>query len=377
MFEQTPERRGTFSFKWEKYRDQDILPCWVADTEFRCAPAILEALQAQLAHGNLGYTLPAQYAPAQEAVMRWLREKHHWSIEPEWIVWVPGVVPGFNMACKAYCQPGDKVIVQTPNYPPLLAAPALNGLGRLDVPSVIDNGRWTLDWQTLEQAMTDPSAKLLILCNPMTPVGSVLTAAELNRVAQLCQQYEVILCSDEIHCDLILTPDLQHIPAGRISALSDHSVTLMAASKTFNIAGLGCAFAIIPNARKRRQFTQAGAGIVPWVNVLGLVATAAAFTHCDDWHQAQLEYLRTNRDYLVTQVNAIDGLSTVTPDATFLAWVDATGLNVDNVQHWAEKRGVGPSPGTDFGAAGYFRVNFGCSHAMLQKIVQRLAGAPV
>lgn len=375
MFDTLPERRGTFSFKWEKYRDKDILPCWVADTEFRCAPPILDAISARVQHGNLGYTLPAQYAPANHAVVRWLQDKHAWTIQPEWLVWVPGVVPGFNMACKAYCQPGDKVIVQTPNYPPLLAAPSLNGLQRIDVASVIDGGRWTLDWQQLEQAMADPLAKLLVLCNPMNPVGSVLTQAELARIADLCQQHNVVLCSDEIHCDLILQPNLQHIPAGKVEGLTDRSVTLMAASKTFNVAGLGCAFAIIPDAHLRRQFVQAGAGIVPWVNILGLVATEAAFTQCDEWHQAQLHYLRENRDLLVARVNAIDGLSVVSPEATFLAWVDASGLGVSNVQQWAEARGIGPSPGSDFGAPQFFRVNFGCSRAMVEDIVHRLAGA--
>ncbi|QJR80126.1 putative C-S lyase [Alteromonas pelagimontana] len=373
-FDNTPSRENTYSFKWQKYQGQDIIPAWVADTEFRCAQPILDALQAKVEHGNMGYVLPGQHTPANEAVVRWLKDKHDWQISAEWIVWMPGVVPAFNAACKAYCEPGDKVMVQTPNYPPLLAAPKLNNLERVDIGTVEVGGRHTLDFNELESQAADPKCKLLILCNPMNPVGSVLTQTELDQVAQICEQNNVLLCSDEIHCDLVLEPGCKHLPAGREAALRDNSVTLMAASKTFNVAGLGAAFAIIPNRKLRQQFTQATAGMVPWVNVLGLVATQAAFTQCDDWHRAQLDYLRGNRDRVFEVVNAVSGLRMLKPEATFLAWVDATELQVSSVQQWAENRGVGPSPGADFHASECFRINYGCSRAMLENILSRLAG---
>ncbi|RDV28963.1 putative C-S lyase [Alteromonas aestuariivivens] len=372
-FDNPPSRQGTFALKWQRYEGKDIIPTWIADTEFRCADPILEALNARVEHGNLGYTLPANYEPANRAVMRWLRDKHGWKIEADWIVWNPGVVPAFNVVCKAFCEPGDKVIVQTPNYPPLLAAPRLNGLERIDIGTVEREGRWTLDFDALQEQAADPKAKLLILCNPMNPVGSVFTREELDRVADICQQNDVLLCSDEIHCDLILDTQIKHVPAGKHPLLVQNSITLMAASKTFNVAGLGTSFAIIPNRRLRQQFTQAAAGIVPWANVLGLVATEAAFTQCDDWHQAELEYLRENRRILVESINAIKGLRVLQPQATFLAWIDASGLGVDNVQKWAEERGVGPSPGADFGNNQCFRINYGCSRAMLKEIVSRLS----
>ena len=377
-FDETPSRKDTFSFKWQKYKGTDIIPAWVADTEFRCAEPILDALSAHVEHGNLGYILPAHHSDAINAVVRWLNDKHNWAIEPEWVVWTPGVVPAFNVACKAFCEAGDKVLIQTPNYPPLLAAPALNDLERVDIGTVLDphsgsdNPRYTLDFDALEKNAADPKCKLFILCNPMNPVGSVLSKAELDRIADICNRNNVRLCSDEIHCDLILEPGKSHIPAGREANLADNSVTLMAASKTFNVAGLGTSFAIIPNATLRRQFTQSAAGIMPWVNVMGLAATQAAFTQCDDWHQAQLAYLRENREMLHTRINAIDGLSMVKPEATFLAWVDASGLDVDNVLLWAEEKGVGPSPGADFHKADHFRINFGCSRAMLEEILARL-----
>ena len=373
-FDDTPSRQDTYSFKWQKYAGQDIIPAWVADMEFRCAPAILDALSSSVDHGIMGYVLPAQYKPAIEAVQRWLEDKHDWVIDPDWLVWTPGVVPAFNIAIKAYCKPGDKVMVQTPNYPPLLAAPKINGMERVDIGTVDVDGRPTLDFAELETQAADPRCKLLILCNPMNPVGSVLSQQEIDRVAEICLQNDVKLCSDEIHCDLILDETVKHIPAGRVEALKDVSVTLMAASKTFNVAGLGASFAIIPDRQLRQQFVQSAAGHMPWVNLLGLVATEAAFTQCDQWHSELLTYLRGNQATLIEQVNAIDGLKVHQSQATFLAWIDASGLDVANVQKWAESRGVGPSPGADFLAPDHFRINFGCSRNMLNNVLGRLAG---
>ena len=170
-FDQTPPRKDTYSFKWQKYKGKDIIPAWVADTEFRCAQPILDAISAQVEHGNLGYVLPSQHQGAIRAIQRWLKDKHDWYVKSEWIVWTPGVVPAFNVACKAYCEPGDKVLIQTPNYPPLLAAPKLNELERVDIGTVIDSEsegkRYTLDFEALEANAADPKCKLFILCNPM------------------------------------------------------------------------------------------------------------------------------------------------------------------------------------------------------------------
>lgn len=372
QFDQIIDRTNTYSFKWEKYKGRDILPMWVADTEFRCAQPILDALNAQAEHGLMGYHLPAQYEPANNAVVHWLKTRHNWHVEPDWIVWTPGVVPAFNMACKAFCDKGDSVIVQTPNYPPLLAAPKLNGLGRADVGTVMIDGRWTLDFDALREQAAKPGCKLFILCNPMNPVGSVLTESELAQIRDICLQNDVLLCSDEIHCDLILDEQASHIPAGKFDGLQSHSITLMAASKTFNIAGLGASFAIIPNPDIRRKFTSAGQGIVPWVNILGLVATTAAFTQCDDWYAALIEYLRENRRFMLTEINAISGLSLSPPEATFLAWIDGAGLGVPNPQAYFEGKGIGPSPGADFGDKNFIRINFGCPRTYLQQMVEKL-----
>ena len=185
----------------------------------------------------------------------------------------------------------------------------------------------------------------------------------------------MILCSDEIHCDLILD-DIQHLPAGNHPTLQSRSITLMAANKTFNIAGLGASFAIIPDAHIRQQFNLAARGIVPWVNIMGLIATQAAFTLANDWHEAQRNYLIGNRDYLAKAINAIPGLKAIPAPATFLMWVDASALDLQgakNVQDWCESRGVGPSPGADFGDEHFFRLNFGVSRSMLEDVVDRLS----
>ena len=370
-FDNTPSREGAFAYKWEKYKDKDILPAWIADTEFRCATPIVEALKKRIDHSSLGYTLPQHYEPANVAIVRWCSKQYDWEIQSDWIVWTPGVVPAFNMACKAYCKPGDSVLIQTPNYPPLLAAPQLNGLHPVYINTVLDNGRYTLDFEALAREAAKPECTLFILCNPMNPVGSVFSKEELNKIADICAQHSVMLCSDEIHCDLILD-DVSHTPAGAVKGLEECSVTLMAASKTFNVAGLGTSFAIIQNARLRAKFKQAAGGLVPWPNVLGLVAVEAAFNECDAWRLAQLDYLRKNRDYLVQQVNNIEGLTAISPQATFLLWVNASHLGLTDTQAWIENKGIGPSPGRDFGDGSFFRLNFGCSFAFLQQVVARM-----
>ncbi|GBL05083.1 MalY/PatB family protein [Glaciecola sp. KUL10] len=371
-FSKKPSRQSTFAYKWEKYKDTDILPMWIADTEFECAPAILDAMTTRVENGLFGYTLPAHATPSVDAIIRWCKKQYDWEIESDWVVWTPGVVPAFNVAIQAYSNPGDGVIVQTPNYPPLLAAPSINQRKKLEVGTLNIDGRMTLDFDALEKYASLPDTRLFIICNPMNPVGSVLTKSELDRVADICERHQVKLCSDEIHCDLILD-DLTHLPASSHRQLKDNSITLMAASKTFNIAGLGTSFAIIPNKPLRAAFNKAARGIVPWVNVMGLVATEAAFTQCDDWHQGQLAYLKENRDYLVREINKIPGLKAMTPQATFLLWVDASGLGVENTQKWCEEKGVGPSPGIDFGEPNCFRLNFGCSRDYLEEAIVKLS----
>ncbi len=371
-FDAVVDRRDRCSYKWNRYRGRDVLPLWVADTDFAAPPPVLEALRGYLDHGVLGYVHPDEYEPGREAVRGWLARRHGWEVEPEWIVWVPGVAPAFHAACRAWAKPGEAVLLQTPNYPPLLAAPAHHGLTRFEVPTVCVGGRWTLDFEALERLAADPRCTLYIQCNPMNPCGTVLTRAEVERTAEICRRHGVMLCSDEIHADLVLDPGARHVPAGALPEVGRGTATFMAPSKTFNVAGLGAAFAIIPDPELRRRFGRAAAGLVPWVNLLGLVATEAALTRCDPWLAELLAYLRGNRDRLCGAIAAVPGLAVVPPPATFLAWVDARGLGVEDVQGAFEAVGLGPSPGRDFGAPGYARFNFGCPQSTVEEAVRRL-----
>ncbi|AWB65354.1 aminotransferase class I/II [Saccharobesus litoralis] len=372
-FDRVIDRKPTHSFKWNKYQGTDILPMWVADTEFSPPQEVLDAICERTQHGPLGYTLP--YDSLNQVTVDWIAKQHDWQIKPEWLVWNPGVVPAFNVAAKAFCQAGDKILVQTPNYPPMLKAPELNQCELVKVPSILLEGRYELDLAALDNLAADPKTKLFLFCNPMNPCGSVLTQAELQAIADICAKHNVIICSDEIHCDLVLNKDAQHIPMPTIKGAEDNSFSLMAASKTFNIAGLGVSFSVIPNVKLRNAFRNAAMGIVPWAQILGLVATEAAFEKGHAWHEALLDYLRGNQDYLYKEINAIKGLKMVKSDATFLAWIDCSELGIDNVQKFWEDAGVGPSPGRDFGEPLFARINFGCPRSQLEQAVTRIKNA--
>jgi len=380
-FDEIIERRSSGALKWTKY-DASKLPLWVADSDFKCASPILNALQQRTEHGVMGYHNPEHNHELTSAVVNWLARKHRWQIDPEWIVWIPGVVSGFNIACQAFCEPGDKVLVQTPNYGPLRKAPALNQLETLTVSTRQSSyqstnnsstkNRWVLDMDELEQKAADPRCKLFLFCNPMNPCGSVFTKKELAHIEAICLQHGVTLCSDEIHCDLVLDKDSQHIPAGTLPNIGEQAITMMAPSKTFNIAGLGASYAIIRGPKVRQRYYRATLGVLPWINVLGQTATVAALTECDDWLTAQLQYLRSNRDFLATELNQINGLEYHPSEATFLAWVDARGLGVKSVHKYMLDQDIAPSE--DFGHAKFTRLNFACPKNYLEQVIERLKG---
>ena len=370
-FDEIIERRSTGSLKWNYY-DEDIIPLWVADSDFKCAPAILNAINERIEHGVLGYQVPSMNESATEAVISWLSRRHDWQVKADWVVWVPGVVTAFNGVCRAFCEAGDKVLVQVPNYGPLLDAPELNELIKEPVDTCLENGRWTLDFDDLQRKAADPKAKLFILCNPMNPCGSVLTDKELARIEAICLENNVLLCSDEIHCDLILDEEQRHIPAGSLPGIGEQSITIMAASKTFNIAGLASSFVIIPDKNIRQKFTRTTIAMQLWVNVLGMIATEKAFTECDEWYDAQLDYLRANRQYLKDAFNKLEGFDFEPAAATFLAWVDASGLAVNDVHQYMLSKGVGPTSGKDFGWPKFTRINFACPRSNLEQAIERL-----
>lgn len=365
-FDVPVDRRNTHSLKHEAYRDQDVIPMWIADMDFRSPEPILDVLNKQVSHGIFGYA--EAWEGLTKSVIDWVFTQHNWKIQPDWLVWLPGVVPGFNAVNRAFCALGDATAIQTPNYPPMLEAPELQGARRLDVKTILENGRWTIDFQSLEDQLKHPDCTLFILCNPMNPCGTVLTLEELHRVITLCEHHGVMLCSDEIHCDLVLDPESQHTPVGSIH---EDTITLMAGSKTFNFAGLSCAFAIIPNPKTRQKFVTTAEGILSWPSLMGYLATEAAFTHGHAWYRALLNYLRANRDNVVQRVNAIDGLNVISPQATFMAWIDCSELGQDPYDYFL-KAGIAPSGGEVFGEPDFVRLNFACSNGVLDSALKRL-----
>jgi cystathionine beta-lyase len=369
-FDRPVDRRGTNSLKWDLYKGKEIIPLWVADMDFRVSPAILSALQAHVDHGVFGYTLvPDELV---DVIVRRLATQYTWKIEDDWIVWLPGLVTGINVACRAVGDTGDEVLTTVPIYPPFLTAPGNSSRELITVPLIEKTGGWEFDFDLLERAIT-PRTRMLLLCSPHNPTGRVFTRDELATLADICERNDLVICSDEIHCELVLDKDRDHIPTANLSAeVEQRTITLMAPSKTFNIPGLGCSFAVISDEQLRRQFLQAMKGIVPHVNALGYTAALAAYRDSRDWHLAMLDYLRENRDSVERFIEAMPGLSMHHVEATYLAWIDTRETGMENPVTIFEEAGVGLSDGKPFGAEGFVRLNFGCSRPVLEEALERM-----
>lgn len=376
-FDRIIDRRRVPGEKWGRYGERDVLPLWVADMDFAAPQVVLDAVRARLEHGVFGYTQP--WPGLVDAVIEGIRRDHQWTIEPDWLVWLPGVVTGFNLACQLAGEPGDEVLTATPVYPPFLAAPVNCGRQLRTVELQQQDGQWRWDWAALEAACT-PATRLLLLCSPHNPVGRVFEDAELAALAAFAERHDLLVCSDEIHCGLVLD---EHRPHRPLAALNDdiarRSITLMAPSKTWNIPALYCAFAIIPDAALRRRYRAAMRGIVPQVNVLGMVATEAAYRDGGPWRSALLAYLRGNRACVMEAVAAMPGLASTSPQATYLAWIDCREMlaarGLDSAADFFEQAGVGLSDGAAFGAPGFVRLNFGCPRALLERALGRMQAA--
>lgn len=369
-FDTLPDRRNTASEKWDRYADRDIIPLWVADMDFRSPPTVIEALHQRVSHGVFGYSGPPK--ELVETVTAMLFREYSWQVDPAWLVWLPGLVCGLNVVCRAVGQTGDAVAAFTPVYPPFLTAPGLADRQLVTAPLVEQQSRWVMDLDALEQAITDRT-RLLLLCSPHNPVGRIWSVEEQRALAELVERHNLIVCSDEIHSGLLLDADTQHIPFATLAPeLARRTITLQAPSKTYNIPGLGCSFAIIPDGQLRTAFRGVMSGIVPHVNLLGYTATLAAYRDGEQWRQALLSYLRENRDLVLESLTAMSGLKTWPVEATYLAWIDARSLQADDPAGFFELAGVGLSDGAPFGAPGFLRLNFGCPRKLLQQALARM-----
>lgn len=373
-FDQCIDRTTTESEKWGKYAGKDIIPLWVADTDFAAPPAVTAALQQRVAHSIFGYGEDPQ--SLREAFADHVDHYFDWQIDPEWIVFLPGLVCGLNLVTLSLCGEGHTVIYPEPVYPPFQAAPKNQSRAAVSVPMQCVDGRWVLDMTAFEEAAKAHPGGLFLLCNPHNPGGTVYQRAELEAISVIAERYDLTVCADEIHADLLLEPGLRHIPYASLNEqAAHHSVVLMAPSKTYNLAGLGCSLAIVPDAKLRKQLQRRLQGLIPHVNILGFVAAEAAYRYGREWLAEQLDYLRANRDRLVATVNELPGLEMASPEATYLGWIDCRGLGLANPSQFFEEHGLGMSPGLPFGDAQFVRFNFGCTEATMTEALQRMRNA--
>jgi len=370
------ERRNSNSVKWCHY-DADVLPLWVADMDFVSPQPVLQALRERVEHGVFGYGSDPQ--ELRQVFVQRMERLYGWRVSPEALVFVPGVVVAFNQACHALTAPGDGILVQTPVYPPIHTAPANCGC-TLDAMQLTQqpDGTYAVDWDAFEQAIT-PRTQVFLLCSPHNPVGRVFRRDELESMARICLEKNLVICSDDIHCDLLFSGQ-QHIPIASLAPeIEARTITLMAPSKTYNIAGLDCSVAIIPNADLRKRFLTARAGLVPGVNILGYVAALAAYRDGQPWLEQVLRYLEGNRDMLLQYVrDHMPRIRVGKPEGTYLTWLDCrqAGIPGNPYEFFLKEARVALNDGKAFGAGGegFVRLNLACTRATLEDALQRMRG---
>jgi cystathionine beta-lyase len=367
-------RRGTGCIKYDRRPELD--PFWVADMDFVSAPCILDALHRRVDHGVFGYAQP--HVGLNEAILDYLRDRRGATVPLEQIVHLGGLVPALSLAARAFCKAGESVMTCTPVYPPFLGVHHDAGVGLISVDHVLSDGQWAFDWQAMEQAVT-PATRVFLLCNPQNPLGKVFSMADVERLAEFCEAHDLILVSDEIHCDLIFdeasTPHFSGVNLAE--RFAQRTITLLSPSKTWNIAGLGYAYAVIPNDSIRRKFSAARGHTLSEINALAYYAAESAYRDGEPWRRELVTYLQQNRDTLVEFINTrCPGLSVRPGDATYLAWIDASGLGVENpAVHFEKKAGLFLSDGAFFGWPQHIRFNFGCPRARMLEGLEKIAAA--
>ena len=382
-FDTIIDRTTKNSAKWTLMKRltgyDDLIPLWVADMDFACPPKVVEALKERAAHPIYGYTAPTE--GYHQGLINWMDKRHDWKgVEKDWILWTPGVVAGFSIAIQAYSQPGDKVVIQPPVYYPFKNQ--ILGTGRQIVENPLKNvdGYYEMDFEDLE-AKIDARTKMIILCSPHNPIGRVWKREDLERLAEICEEKDIIIVSDEIHNDLILG-DIKHTPTAIVSEdAMQRTVTLVAPSKTFNLAGLTNANAIIPNKKLRDDFqavVRKGSG---HGNIFGMTAQDAAYNHGEAWLEALLEYLRGNLKYLEEFLaEKLPGFKLYPLEGTYLAWVDCSflGMNDDELNDFVlQKAKLWLDEGTLFGTGGsmFMRINLACPRSTLKQALENLEKA--
>lgn len=382
-FDEFVDRKNTGSVKWDCLKDffgdENILPMWVADMDFNSPAPVIEAIKTRAQHGIYGYTEKPD--SCYEAVIEWVRKRHGWNIDREWIIFCPGVVPSLSTAVMAYTSPGDSILIQPPVYHPFFNAVDNNERHLISNRLVQNKNSYSMNFEDLEGKLV-PEVKMAILCNPHNPVGRVWRQDELLRYGELCAKNNTVIVSDEIHSDIIFK-GFKHIPIASISEeLSMNTITCMAPSKTFNIAGLATSIVIIPNPKLRKLFIDTIEKIgITTSNTFGITAAEASYRYGGEWLEQLMEYLEENVDFLIKYASErIPGVKAVKPEGTYLVWLDFRELNMkmDELRVFlVSKARIGLNNGTDFGSEGngFMRINIGCPRSILKEGLSRLEGA--
>jgi cystathionine beta-lyase len=368
------DRRATDSIKWNFYAE-DVLPLWVADTDFKAAAPVIQALLERVEQGIFGYGGVTRQL--REVICARLERLYAWKVNPDEIALIPGVISGFNLACQAFAGEGLGVAFQTPAYMPFLTAPGNAGSFSQDSELVQDGeGRYTVDFDRFAGSL-DEKSRVFILCNPHNPVGRVWSAAELERMGEICLERKLVICSDEIHSDLLFNGH-KHIPIASLNPeLAQQSITLMSPSKSFNLPGLYCSFAVIQNEKLRNDFNAARRGLVSEGNLLGFTAAEAAYRLGEEWLAELMVYLEGNRDAMQEFIKTeLPELRMLNPEGTYLAWIDCrgTGLGARPGKFFLKQARVGLNEGSVFGKGGegFVRLNFGCPRSTLMKALEQM-----
>ena len=371
-------RRGTNSYKWDTPEEENVLPMWVADMDFRTAPAIVEALQRRVAHGIFGYTkVPETY---YDAVVRWFESRHRWRIDPRWIIYTSGVVPALSAIIKALTVPGDKVIVQTPAYNCFYSSIRNDGCELSANNLIYRDGRYSIDFDDLEAKVADPKAKILLLCNPHNPVGRVWTPEELRHIGDICLRNGVFVVADEMHCELTYE-GYDSTPFASLSKrFQQNSVTCVSPSKAFNLAGLQIANIIAADDDVRRRIDRAiNINEVCDVNPFGVIATIASYNEGGEWLDALRKYLRRNYEYLCHFFEQRLPQYPVLPlEGTYLVWIDCRALGIGSdamTLRLQEEQKLMINSGTMYGPGGegFIRLNIACPRTLLVEGLERMA----
>lgn len=384
VFDERINRFDTHSVKWDHteaiFEKEDLLPMWVADMDFRAPQPVIDALTTRIQHGIFGYSMPTENT--KSAIQGWLNRRHQWPIQQDWIVFTPGVVPALSAAVNTYTEKGDKVVIQSPVYYPFRDMVEKSEREVVDNPLVRRNGKYEMDFNDLETKIADPEVKMLLLCNPHNPVGRVWKKEELRKLAELCLANHVLIVSDDIHFDLIFKGYEHTLISSLSNEIAANTITCIAPSKTFNLAGMQLSTIIIPDEEKREKFNAYMGKLGLFApSPFGITAVEAAYNHGEEWLDDLMDYLQENLSYLTTFINErLPQIDVIEPEGTYLVWLDFTKLNMSHEELEQFVQGearLALDEGYIFGEGGkgFERINIACPQSVLQEGLERLEKA--